>query len=83
MAEPNYDMTDCPECGGQGGFDDGPKCTGLCDWCGGCYDQIACDNCQGTGEVIKSCEDCGDDMVEGECRWCLENPDDAQVEAAS
>lgn len=44
-------MVTCEECAGEGGFEDGPRCGGRCDWCGGCYDDVMCEACQGVGEV--------------------------------
>jgi hypothetical protein len=44
-------MTDCPECGGEGSYDSEIRCSGSCDWCGGCVDAICCDLCKGSGEV--------------------------------
>lgn len=70
MIESGCDKTECQECSGLGGFDDGPKCSGFCRWCGGCYDQVACDACKGSGEVDAECIECGDEVVLGSCVGC-------------
>lgn len=38
---------ECKECNGEGAHDIGPICTGLCGWCGGCYDSEDCSSCVG------------------------------------
>ena len=69
-SDPDPDLTRCPECGGEGGFQDGPACSSRCDWCGGCYDAVPCERCKGTGEVTAQCGECGGDIYGGTCRDC-------------
>ena len=75
----NCDKQECSQCGGEGGFDDGPHCTGRCDWCGGCYDQIQCERCEGSGEVDAECATCGDEVVNG---CCVSSDEHGEEEAA-
>ena len=42
----------CKDCKGEGILSIGPTCNypaSLC--CGGCYDEIKCDSCDGRGEI--------------------------------
>lgn len=42
----------CKDCDGEGTISIGPNCNypaSMC--CGGCYDDIECDSCNGRGEI--------------------------------
>ena len=64
------DREECPDCKGEGGFDSEIKCTGSCDWCGGCVDGVPCDRCEGTGQVDIQCIECGGEIVNTVCIEC-------------
>lgn len=41
----------CETCEGNGGVESGPNCGWGCDWCGGCYCDVRCPDCDGEGEI--------------------------------
>lgn len=44
---------DCPECEGEGTYEDGPICTRpASQCCGGCYETRVCEKCNGRGTVF-------------------------------
>lgn len=48
------EMIECPECYGQGFIEttSPSHCSvPIADCCGGCYGEVDCDNCEGTGEI--------------------------------
>ncbi len=76
------DMVECPECRGQCEFDGPIMCgtsSGCSDgMCGGCVESIPCEHCEGEGEVAAACEDCGGELVNGECwQYKLDDEKDA------
>jgi len=45
-------MKECSECNGSGTYNVGPDCSmpaSMC--CGGCYTEVECEECGGTGEI--------------------------------
>ena len=47
-------MKKCEECDGEGYYDVGPECdkpASMC--CGGCYENVECSICLGTGEIYE------------------------------
>jgi hypothetical protein len=47
-------MKKCEECNGDGHYDVGPECdkpASMC--CGGCYENVECSICLGTGEIYE------------------------------
>lgn len=51
------DWTDCPECGGDGGFDEPAAC--LPTW-------IECEHCEGTGQVVRQYLEAGEERCSEE-----------------
>jgi hypothetical protein len=46
-------MKQCEECEGQGYYSIGPECgypASMC--CGGCYKEVTCNTCEGSGKVL-------------------------------
>lgn len=41
----------CPDCDTAGCFLGPITCTGACDWCGGCCEELECTTCLGVGEI--------------------------------
>ena len=41
----------CETCEGSGDVEDGPYCGIGCDFCGGCYHDVRCTDCDGEGEI--------------------------------
>jgi hypothetical protein len=66
---------DCAQCGGEGGFDVGPTCRagGACDSCGGCYDSVQCELCEGAGVLlVEACNECAEPEDDCECVRCAD-----------
>jgi hypothetical protein len=64
---------DCEQCGGEGGFESGPTCRpgGACDSCGGCYDSVQCERCEGAGVLlVEACERCAEPEDDCKCITC-------------
>lgn len=72
------DKQDCFFCEGTGAVEGHIRCTGACDWCGGCVDLEECVECEGTGEVPVLCVECETELVNGKCTWCAANDGDEQ-----
>jgi hypothetical protein len=55
----NEEMEECPDCGGDGYIEttSPSQCTQSIDeCCGGCYGEVDCETCNGTGEIEKEDE---------------------------
>ena len=72
------DLVECYACEGRGGVEGPNCCTFFCGYCGGCFEERMCDVCDGRGEIAEECDDCGSELVQGDCKDCLET----ELEAA-
>ena len=59
MKEPEEEMIECPDCEGQGFIEttSPSQCsTPRNECCGGCFGEVDCETCDGTGEIDKEDE---------------------------
>jgi hypothetical protein len=65
----NFTDVECRECEGEGIVEVGPHCfKPASDCCGGCYKEVACNVCRGTGNITIDEDD--DEMSDAHMMYC-------------